>query len=209
LTSVSSSLHFVYMHAIARLTFAAVLLGIWAPAANASVGVGIQANPVRLIGSAHPGGSYPLPPLYVVNTGSQAETLSVRVERLQTAAKGTSAVPRSWIQSSWAAGSSIPAGQSASIPLKLVAPANAKPGSYSSDIVVTGSTLLTDGNVRLGAAAATGLDFRIAAAPSGGLLPGWKLWMLVALILIGAAIFTYRRLGLRVRIERQGGHFGA
>jgi hypothetical protein len=209
LTAVSSSLHVVYMHAFARLTLAAVLLGIWAPAANASVGVGIQANPVQLSGSAHPGGSYSLPPLYVVNTGSQAETLSVRVERLQTPAKDTNAVPRSWIQSSWTSDSSVPAGHSANIPLKLVAPADAKPGSYSSDIVVTGSTLLTGGNVRLGAAAATGLDFRITAAPSGGLLPAWKLWMIVALIAIGAAIFTYRRLGLRVRVERQGGRFGA
>jgi hypothetical protein len=191
------------MHALARLALAAVLLGFWAPAANASVGVGIQANPVQLTGSAHPGGSYRLPPLYVVNTGSQAETLSLRVERLQAGAKGAAAVPRSWIQSSWSASSSISASQSANIPLELVVPANAKPGNYSSDIVVTGSTLLGSGDVRFGAAAATGLEFRITPAPAGG-LPSWKLWTLIALIAIVSAIFIYRRLGLRIRIERYG-----
>jgi hypothetical protein len=191
------------MHAFARLALAAVLLGFWAPAANASVGVGIQANPVQLTGSAHPGGSYRLPPLYVVNTGSQAETLSLRVERLQAGAKGAAAVPRSWVQSSWSASSSISASQSANIPLELVVPANAKPGNYSSDIVVTGSTLLGSGDVRFGAAAATGLEFRITPSPAGG-LPGWKLWTLIALIAIVSAIFIYRRLGLRIRIERYG-----
>jgi hypothetical protein len=191
------------MHAFARLALAAVLLGFWAPAANASVGVGIQANPVLLTGSAHPGGSYRLPPLYVVNTGSQAETLSLRVERLQAQAKGADAVPRSWIQNSWSASSSISASQSVNIPLELVVPANARPGDYSSDIVVTGSTLAGSGDVRFGAAAATGLQFRITPAPAGS-LPAWKLWTLIALITIGSAIFIYRRLGLRIRIERYG-----
>jgi hypothetical protein len=208
LTIVSRPLHFVYMHAFARLVLAVVLLGLWAPAANASVGVGIQVNPVQLNGSAHPGGSYALPPVYVVNTGSEPESLSMQVERLQAAAKGTSAVPRSWIQSSWTPDSSIAAGQSANIPLELVAPANAKPGTYSSDIVVTGSPLVTGGGIRFGAAAATGLEFRITPSPASG-LPGWKLWTLIALITIGAATLIYRRLGLRVRIERQGGRFGA
>jgi hypothetical protein len=196
------------MHAFARLAIAAVLLGLWAPAANASIGVGIQANPVLLSGSAHPGGSYLLPPVYVQNTGSQAETLSVRVERLQKSAEGTNTVPGSWIQSTWSSGSSIPAGQSANIPLQLTPPANAKPGRYFSDIVVTGSTLVGSGDVRFGAAAATGLEFRITSVPPGG-LPAWKLWTLIALIAIGAAVFTYKRLGVRVRIERQGGRFGA
>jgi hypothetical protein len=205
---VSSSLHFVYMHAFARPVLAAVLLGLWAPAANASIGVGIQTNPVLLSGSAHPGGSYPLPPVYVVNTGSQPESLSLRVERLQATANGTSPVPRSWIQSSWPSDSPVAAGRSAEIPLELVPPANAKPGSYSTDIVVTGSALVTGGGIRFGAAAATGLEFRITPSPPSGLLT-WKLWTLIALITIGAVTLTYKRLGLRVRIERQGGRFGA
>ncbi|HEY1625281.1 MAG TPA: hypothetical protein VGG16_15935 [Streptosporangiaceae bacterium] len=195
------------MRAFARLVLAAVLLGLWAaPAANASVGVGIQADPVRLSGTAHPGGSYLLPTVYVVNTGTQTETLTMRVERLH--AGGGQSVPGSWIQSSWTHGSSVAAGQSAEIPLELVPPADAKPGSYSSDIVVTGTPPAGGGDVRFGAAAATGLDFRITAAPPGG-FPAWKLWTLVALIVAGAGVLICKRLGLRVRIDRQGGRFGA
>jgi hypothetical protein len=144
----------------------------------------------------------------VLNTGSQAENLSVQVEQLHAPAKGSNAVPKSWIRSSWAATTSVPAGQSARIPLQLVAPADARPGSYSTDIVVTGSTLRTGGGVRFGAAAATGLDFRITPGASGG-LPAWKLWTIVALTTVGAAVIVSRRLGLRVRIEREGGRFGA
>jgi len=200
------------MHAFARLGLVAVLLGVWAPVAAlpaaASVGVGIQTNPVLLSGSAHPGGSYRLPSLYVVNTGSQTETLSLQVERLQGTAKGTNAVPRSWIQTSWTSSSQVPAGHSVNIPLQLVTPANATSGSYSSDIVVTGSPQLTGGGVRFGAAAATGLEFRITPGPPGG-LPAWKLWTLAALITIGVAVLICRRLGLRIRIEREGGRLGA
>ncbi len=53
-------------------------------AAQASIGVGIQAGPVQLAGAAHPGGSYALPPVYVVNTGTQDESLSIRIERVSS-----------------------------------------------------------------------------------------------------------------------------
>ena len=60
-----------------------VLLLVAAPAAAyASVGVGVQAGPVQLAGVAHPGGTYALPPVYVVNTGTQAESVAVRIERI-------------------------------------------------------------------------------------------------------------------------------
>jgi hypothetical protein len=200
------------MHGFVRLAVVAVLVVMWLPTATlpaaASVGVGIQANPVQLTGTAHPGGSYSLPPLYVKNTGSQPESLSLEVERLTTPAdRAASSVPSSWIQSSWSDNSTVPAGQSADIPLELVTPANAKPGSYASDIVVTGSTMPVTGSLRFGAAAATGLDFQITPAPPGGLMT-WKVWTLVALIVIGAAVLTtraYKRLGIRVRIERDYG----
>ena len=64
-------------------------------AASASIGVGVQANPVSLDSAAHPGGSYTLPALYVVNTGTQAESMSVRVERLPPSPAGPSRNPGS------------------------------------------------------------------------------------------------------------------
>src|SRR6202008_3287115 len=75
---------------------ASVLAVLAVPAAaQASVGVGIQAGPVQLSGAAHPGGSYALPPVYVVNTGTQEESLAVRIERLSPGQ--ARAVPAGWI----------------------------------------------------------------------------------------------------------------
>jgi hypothetical protein len=176
------------------------LLG-FAPSAGASVGVGIQANPVRLTGVAHPGATYTLPSLYVVNTGTQAESITVQVERLGNAHSGR-AIPRSWINVSGLSGQLGP-GQAADIPLQLVTPSDARPGSYSSDLVVTGSTALTTNGIRFGAAAATGLDFSITPAPAPG-FPTWKLWMICALVVLGGATFVVRRTGLRIRIEHRG-----
>lgn len=204
------------MHAFARLAFAAVLSGVLAPAltlvlapaANASVGVGIQVNAVRLNGSAHPGGSYSLPPVYVKNTGSVAETLTVKVEQLHPGSGQP--VPTSWVRSSWTASTPVPAGASASIPLRLAPAGDAKPGSYASDIVVTGAATTAGAGIKFGAAAATGLEFHITPAPGGR--PAWKLWTLVALITIVVLVvvyrLVYRRLGLRIRIEREGGRRG-
>src|SRR5260370_35445795 len=105
--------------------------------ARASLGVGVQASPVSLNGAAHPGGSYPLPSLYVVNTGTQAESMPVRVERL-SAGPGR-AIPESWIRVD-NLGGQLPPNQSPRISLALVPPADATPGAYPRDIVVTRST---------------------------------------------------------------------
>jgi hypothetical protein len=45
--------------------------------AQASVGVGIQAGPVRLSGVAHPGQSVALPSVSVVNAGTRPESVRV------------------------------------------------------------------------------------------------------------------------------------
>src|SRR5215469_11088084 len=68
---------------LALSTAFGVLLLVAAPAAAyASVGVGVQAGPVQLVGAAHPGGTYTLPPVYVVNTGTDPESLAIRIERI-------------------------------------------------------------------------------------------------------------------------------
>ena len=144
----------------------AVGLAAWlafAGPARASIGVGVQANAVSLNGTAHPGASYALPSLYVVNTGTQAESMSVRVMR--RTGPGL-AIPQSWIHIGALSGQ-LPPKQSARIALELTTPADAEPGNYVSDIVVTGSTAPVAG-VNFGAAAATKLEFKITPGPPGG-----------------------------------------
>jgi hypothetical protein len=186
----------------------AAVLGL-GPVAMASIGVGVQADPVRLASVARPGGSYPLPSLYVVNTGTEAESLSIQVKRL-SAGPGQP-IPASWIQIGNVSGNVGP-GQQVLISLELVAPADAKPGRYRSDIVVTGaaadstsaSGMNGSSGVRFGVAAATALQFSIGPAPAqqGWFgLPVWKWWLTGILALLAVVIVVVRRTGLRIRVE--------
>jgi len=189
-----------------RLLAPAILLGLLilpASVAEASIGIGIQAGPVRLSSAAHPGGNYELPAVYVVNTGSVEESVTLRIERISP---GTGLiVAPSWIHIS---GGTVRLGhnQSARIGLQLSVPANARPGHYFSDVVARGSGYLSAGNANLGVAAATGLDFTIApgAAPHSWLIfPAWFWPTLGGLVVIAAAVLWFFSSGLRIRVERK------
>jgi hypothetical protein len=175
-------------------------LSFSAPVADASIGVGVQASPVRLANAALTGQSYALPSVYVSDTGTQPESITVQVQRLSTG-RGRS-VPQSWIR---ATGPSVRLSphQGAQIPLQLTVPADAKSGRYLSDIVVTASPGASAGHVNLGVAAATPLVFTVrqGSAPSP-LVPTWTWWFgvgLLALLIVGLGL---RRSGIRIRIER-------
>jgi hypothetical protein len=179
------------------------LLAIPATWAEASIGVGIQAGPVLLSGSAHPGGSYALTPVYVVNTGTQPETIALHVERISTGNGMT--VPSSWIRASGTA-ITLSHNQSARIPLELAVPDTARPGQYFSDVVARGSGAIAAGSANLAVAAATDLEFTVApgvvSAPWLS-LPGWLLPGVVGLLVLAVAMFVIRSSGLRLRVERR------
>ena len=171
--------------------------------AQASVGVGIQAGPVRLTGAAHAGSNYALPPVYVVNTGTLPESVFIRIERVSPGHGLT--VPPSWIH---AAGSTVTLaqGQSARIPLELAVPPTAKPGVYFSDVIVKGAAATSAGGANFDVAAATDLGFRVAPGAVSGpwfSVPTWVLLAMVAIFLLAASAALARRSGLRIRIERE------
>ena len=177
------------------------VFSIFVPAAQASVGVGVQATPVSLGIVAHAGGSYALPPVYVLDTGTQAEKISVRVVRLSN---GTGrAVPPSWVRAT-GQGVQLAPHQSARIPLELVVPGGAKAGRYLSDIVVTGSAVISAGRANLGVAAATKLEFSVAPGSPPGLWPfgpSWMWWSAIGLLVLALAVTMARRSGVRIRIR--------
>ncbi len=186
---------------LAPLLGALVLLA-WPAASYASVGVGVQAGPVRLSGAAHPGGRYALPSVYVVNTGTQPESVAIAIQRISAGIGRT--VPPGWIAVS-SAPVRLAHAQSARIPLSLTVPANAAPGRYFSDVVVKGLAPLSAGGANLGVAAATDLEFTVqrgAVATGGVSVPGWLLPYVVAVIVAGAAAVVLRRTGIRIRIDR-------
>ena len=187
-----------WLRAALALPAAAALLIAFAGLAQASIGVGVQGAPVRLRAIAQPGGSYALPPVYVINTGTQDESISMRVQRLSHGPGRP--VPASWIQFS-GDGMQLAASKSAKVPLELVVPAGAAPGKYLSDVVVVGSAAVTAGQTNLGVAAATKLEFSVGqgSAP-GSAFPQWTLWILGGLLLVAALLLAFRRSGPPVQV---------
>jgi hypothetical protein len=193
--------------ALAPTVLAGALVAI-PQAAQASVGVGIQAGPVRLSGVAHPGQSVALPSVSVVNAGTQPESIRIVVQRSPRG--GGRAVPPSWVRPGTPSVQLAPR-HSIRIPLELVVPAGAKPGAYLSDIVAVAAGQFSARGANLGAGAATLLEFRVAPNPAAGFW--WSvftqtLWALLILILLAAVVFAVRRSGLRVRVEREAVSYG-
>jgi hypothetical protein len=183
---------------------ALVALASFTQTSDASVGVGVQVSPVRLGSMAHRGQSYALS-VDVVNTGTEAEAVSMRVERLS---RGSArAVPPSWIQFAGAAVQIAP-GKAARVSFELVVPGRATPGEYLSDIVASGSAAGQAGPGNLGVAAATKLEFSVSSAPAqgGSSFPVWMWWALTGLLLLTVTAFGVRRSGLRIRVERGSSH---
>jgi hypothetical protein len=186
---------------------ALVALASFTSTSDASVGVGVQVSPVRLGSMAQRGDRYALS-LDVVNTGTEAEAVSMRVERLS---RGSGrAVPPSWIQFAGPAVQIAP-GRAARVSLELVVPGRARPGEYLSDIVATGSAAGQAGPGNLGVAAATKLEFSVSSAPAQGAssFPVWMWWAIAGLLLLTVTVFGVRRSGLRIRVERGSGHLDA
>jgi hypothetical protein len=154
---------------------AAAVLSAGFPAAPASVGVGIQANPVCLAAAAQPGHGYPLGTVYVVNTGSGSESVSLKAETPFNGLKGQH-VPPSWVGFGYPRlllvigqdSVSLGAGQSAYIPVTVSVPAGARPGMYGADLVagtVAAAPSGSGGHAVFGAGAETDLEFAVAPGP--------------------------------------------
>ena len=171
-------------------------------AAEASIGIGIQAGPVRLSGAAHPGGIYSLPRVLVVNTGTQTESVVIEVERVSPGRGLT--VPPSWVREAGPT-VSLAHDQSSRIPLRLVVPATAKAGSYVSDVIARGSAGLAAGSANLGVAAATKLEFTIVpgAVSGSSLAPAWLIAGIGMVFGVLAALIYLRWAGWRIRIVRE------
>jgi hypothetical protein len=195
--------------ALAPAALAGALVAV-PQAAQASVGVGIQAGAVRLSGAAHPGQSVAFPGVSVVNSGTHPESIRLSVQRISTGPGR--AVPASWIQFGTPVVQLAPK-HAVRVPVELMVPAGAKPGAYLSDIVATGSgaAQAPAGHASLGAAAATLLEFRVAPGTAPGF---WSsvftqtLWALLILIALAAVVLAVRRSGIRVRVERKAAGYG-
>ncbi len=182
--------------AVALVGLVAALAAASPPGVAAGAGAGVQASPIVLTTPAHPGQTYALPGLYVVNTGDEPSRYVARVERLASAT-GLD-VPTAWVSFGMNDVLLAP-GQWAILPLSLTVPPNAAVGRYGSDLIVATTGGTAQGAMIVGAAAATGLEFSVAK-PGFWIDPAWLVTALVAVVGV-ALLLGWRRLGIRVRIE--------
>lgn len=153
----------------------------------ASVGVGIQAGPVCLTTTIHPGASHALPPVTVQDTGSGDESIALDVQkpaghgtltgRPAPASWVTFTYPRKWLVLSQSS-VSLSSGGTAAVSGRLAVPSSAKPGRYVAWIIAAPQSS-TPGQVNLGAVAIADLEFTVTrpgAAPRRAvcLTPGVK-----------------------------------
>ena len=152
---------------IAAPLIAAVLLG-----SPVSVGVGIGGAPVCPAAAIQPGTSVSLGTIYVVNTGSGGEDITLHAAFPANGLPGR-AFPASWVsfgypKSLWIfGGSSVTLGprQGADVPATLNVPAGTKPGLYASDLLAGTMTKATgSGQAVFGAGAEENLQFTVAPA---------------------------------------------
>lgn len=120
--------------------------------AGGTAGAGIQGSPVRPPGAVQTGHAYPLA-AWVTNPGSGTETMTFTLERLTHRGRK---LPPSWIHGLGQHITLQPQGD-AQAHFTVTIPAGVSPGTYRSDLIVTGSPGTVPGKVNLGAAAATGV----------------------------------------------------
>jgi hypothetical protein len=151
------------------ITTTAVIAAAMLPA---SVGVGIGGAPVCPAAAIQPGTSVSLGTIYVVNTGSGSEDITLHAAFPANGLPGR-AFPASWIsfgypKTLWIIGSSsvtLGPGQGADIPATLNVPAGAKPDLYAADLLAgTMAKATGSGQAVFGAGAEENLQFAVAPA---------------------------------------------
>lgn len=173
-------------------------LALQLPAATAKIGTGVGADPISLAVPARAGGSYDLPPLWVVNTGDEDGVYRVAVE---VGAAGTGrAVPRSWV-SVRSDNFELAPGTGRWVPLALHVPRTAAAGRYRG-MIVAGTVRENVGGSGIGAAAATHMEFTVAGPAAtkaaGDAPPTGTGAAAVATVVAIAAALRHRRRGRRI-----------
>jgi hypothetical protein len=168
---------------------------------QADIGAGIGADPIMLPQPVLAGHSYTMPPVLVVNTGTEPARYAVTVQRRRTS--DDTVVPPEWVQFEKNSFTLRPK-ETATVPVTLNIPADAKPGKYSST-VLAGTVADSPGATALGAQAGTDIKFQVAERPP--LIPWPWPWWSYATLSVAATLATgsilVRRLGFSLRLERR------
>jgi hypothetical protein len=143
--------------------------------ATGGSGAGIESAPLCLNRPAEPGHSYPLetngltPGVIVSNTGTGTETLTLFASAQEWDLPGRP-VPLSWLSATPVI---LPAGHTATVPVTVSVPANARPGTYVAGLTASAGT--GSGGAQFGASAKMLMAFTV-----GVTRPSWTRAQLAA-----------------------------
>lgn len=163
---------------------AASLAAALALAGPASTGTGIQGSDVCLPVTAQPGHTYPLGTVYVADTGSGSEQISLTAQPIwkgDRLYRRTRAVPASWLNVSypsvlWIFHRSyvqVAAGQGAYLPVTVTIPDGTASGRYAATLVASAGGSPSPGGISAGLAsgATTDLELDVGMRPPACGLP--------------------------------------
>jgi hypothetical protein len=180
-----------------------LLLSLGVAEAGGTIGVGIQAAPLKLAITAQPSHTYDFPTVYVVNNGTEPITARFTLEPLNKGAQHVA--PVSWISFPR---QSIPLrpGASAHFPVTLHVPGGADTGTYLGDVVVHATSVGTSSGTgaQVSAGAATKIEFTVGDADFGssGGVPNWVLPAVIVIAVI-LVLFLLWRAGIRVTLSKR------
>jgi hypothetical protein len=176
---------------VSSMVLAATVLMSGPSTVLADVGAGVGAAPIVLGEPARRGGTYSLPALFVVNTGTEPGRYALQVKQLTP--KGTDKeVPPDWLTFAQN-GFSLPPKKGMNVALTLRIPADAKGGTYRSDLIAR-TVSSRPGGTAFGASAATELTFHVDPAPeSRRPWSRWALAVIAAAALVVVAALTARQ----------------
>lgn len=189
----------------ALLACSSILGTATAQADKGSIGVGVSATPLQLHAPLRAGLEYTFPSLYVVNTGTRTSNYRVKIERVGKFSGRD--VQASWLHLGRTQLRLRPH-KTAFVPVKLTVPKNAAGGDYQTDLVVgttthrPGSRAANGASAAVGAAAADKLEFTIAEPGFDWTSPS-LVYPLLTMLAGGLLIFTLRRLGYRIEVQRR------
>lgn len=136
------------------------------PWATASVGVGVTAATLTPPGgSVHPGEQVAINGFVVADTGTEPVSVAVAVHRLATGRSLTP--PADWITLT-EPHTELKAHEEKVVQVTLSVPPGARPGFYVTDLVASGYDPSRPGNLKVQAAAATQVQFRVLGGATQG-----------------------------------------
>ncbi len=195
-----------------RVVIFLILSALLIPTAYASIGVGVGVGKIQVTEQLKPGEIYQLPPITVLNTGTQPSSYALRIQHQE---KQLEVIPdTSWFHFSPQQFTLNPH-QVQTVQITLDLPIHATPGDYFAYLEAYPLQITPAGTTAVDIAAATKLYFTIipatlVAAIYYKVLSFWNVYapwpqiVLIGVIIIVALVLLKRSVNIEIKLAKKG-----